>query len=273
MNINQINRICKQCNIAKSINDFYKTYCGTHTSKCKKCTSYNNLKNIYNAKLHGGSKNKDFKKHQKILMDQGKRQCLKCKEVKVLSDYHITRNKYTSYCKLCYCNNAKEYHKHNYVSKAITRDECGVPLDKRDELIDLYKNSTFTLCEIAKKIGVNVGTLYAWQNQGIFNGMERLSSTFSYERAKQGMLMKEGKRLCRTCNEVKLLNNFYYGNKGYLSYCKTCMNAPKRPLQARVECNNPQLQQSCVDIVVQNTNIPKETNIVGCAQELAFETY
>jgi transposase-like protein len=302
----EVSRICKQCNIAKSINDFYKIYNGDHASKCKMCTINNmerrsenidfrknqkilmaegkrqctkckevkdisaytmcrNTPSSYckicyrnfakeNHKQYYITKVTDFMKQQKLLMDEGKHQCTKCNEVKDLSEYYIIRNKHSSYCKQCYCNNAKVYHKQNYVAKHIPRDECGVPIDKRDKLIDLYKNSTLSLGEIAKEIGVSATTLHAWDIQGIFNGIERKASTLTYVRAKQKALKAEGKRLCRTCNEVKLLSDFYRNTLRYLSYCKTCLNAPKKPLHAIVECDKS--QQACVEIVnMHSTNI------------------
>jgi len=95
-------KICSKCRVEKSVNDFAtnkKLKCG-YSSQCYTCGNSKERKEKERQKRR--EKNPeyyDFIDEKKILLQQGKCRCYKCREIKSIEDYPNT--KYISYCKEC----------------------------------------------------------------------------------------------------------------------------------------------------------------------------
>jgi hypothetical protein len=89
-------RVCKQCGIEKSINEFHlsKVNRGGHKLICAKCYNWN----------HRPQKFKEFVIEKQKLAEKGLKRCPRCKEIKEIIEYAFSKQKkdgLRSYCKSC----------------------------------------------------------------------------------------------------------------------------------------------------------------------------
>jgi transcription elongation factor Elf1 len=173
-------KICNQCNIEKSINEYYKRTDGTYNASCKICTCNNQRKNRYERILRGPSAFSERRKKQKLLRKDGKHECYTCKEVKDLSEFYYQpkRNRYVSYCKTCHNMHGRAWLERVYYPSILPEDNSIIspitlrtPADKQNKVFDLYKNTPLSTYKIAKTTGLGTSTIQIWKKQRIFDSM------------------------------------------------------------------------------------------------------
>jgi len=129
-------------------------------------------------------------KEKEKLFNEGKKKCARCGEIKLITEFNKSgSNRYQSRCRVCTKAEFKIWRKKNYLE--VREKQRKKRWDKRTpEQKEKY------LAEKAYR--------------------EELHS-----------LQKEGKRRCRMCNEVKILDEFHTDNSVKVfynkkSYCKSC---------------------------------------------------
>lgn len=85
----EITKVCKKCNTAKSLDDYYvrKDRNNAPHATCKECARTRNDKN--KQKTLSPEKIAQIEKYrqQKVNLEQGLKECLTCKELKTTEDY------------------------------------------------------------------------------------------------------------------------------------------------------------------------------------------
>ena len=185
----------KQCNMCKQIlpidNFEIATKEGYRRGKCKTCVC---IKNFVKRKPERTEddywKWKNEIKEKKKLSNEGKRKCTCCGEIKLLTEFNKSGSKgYQPHCRVCTRAQFKTWHK---------------------------KNNPVIRKRSRKK----------YYNKRTPEQQEKYLAEKAYKE-ERNLLQKEGKRRCRVCNTIKILDEFpndssgkvYYGKK---CYCKCC---------------------------------------------------
>lgn len=121
----EVTKVCKECSRVKSLDEYYvrKDRNNAPHATCKECSNTEQDKKKF-AKL-SLEKQEQVLQHrqQKAHLEQGKKQCLSCKEVKVIEEYmtQVGIIKY-SHCSSCRPDWEKQYFDQN-PEKRIGRDK------------------------------------------------------------------------------------------------------------------------------------------------------
>lgn len=133
----EITKVCKKCNTAKSLDDYYvrKDRNNAPHATCKECARTRNDKN--KQKTLSPEKIAQIEKYrqQKVNLEQGLKECLTCKELKTTEDYMTrTGNILYAHCSICRQLRDKEYFANN-PEKQIRRHETVL---KNRDLVAAY---------------------------------------------------------------------------------------------------------------------------------------
>tara|TARA_B000000557_G_scaffold119464_1_gene96969 strand:- start:42 stop:1094 length:1053 start_codon:yes stop_codon:yes gene_type:complete len=183
---------CSRCNKILPIDDFkIATKEGHRRGECKTCVSIKNF-----IKRKPGRTEDDYWKWQneikekEKLFNEGKKKCTCCGEIKLITEFNKGGTTgHQPYCRVCSKSKFKTWHTNN-------NEEIKVRNREKSHNRRTPEEKEKYLAEKAYK--------------------EELH-----------LLQKEGKRRCRVCNTIKILDEFpndnsgrvYYGKK---SYCKCC---------------------------------------------------
>jgi len=183
---------CNRCNKILPIDNFeIATKEGYRRGECKTCVS---IKNFVKRKPERTEddywKWQNEIKEKKKLFNEGKRRCTCCGEIKLLTQFNKSGSKgYQPHCRVCTRAKFKIWHRKN-------NPEIRVKKRKQTHNKRTPEQQEKYLAEKAYK--------------------EELH-----------LLQKEGKRRCRVCNTIKILDEFPNDNSGRVhygkkSYCKCC---------------------------------------------------
>ena len=183
---------CNRCNKILPIDNFeIATKEGYRRGECKTCVS---IKNFVKRKPERTEddywKWQNEIKEKKKLFNEGKRRCTCCGEIKLLTQFNKSGSKgYQPHCRVCTRAKFKIWHRKN-----------------NPEIREKKRKQT--------------------HNKRTPEQQEKYLAEKAYKEELH-LLQKEGKRRCRVCNTIKILDKFpndssgrvHYGKK---SYCKCC---------------------------------------------------
>ena len=183
---------CKRCNKILPIDDFeVATKDGYRRGECRTCGCIIEFINRKPGRTEDDYWEwKDKLQAKEKLFNEGKRKCGRCGEIKLLSEFNKGGNKgYHSNCRVCSKEQFKIWHRKN-----------------NPEIRERKRKQT--------------------HNKRTPEQQEKYLAEKTYKEELH-LLQKEGKRRCRICNTIKILDEFpndncgrvHYGKK---SYCKCC---------------------------------------------------
>lgn len=184
----------KQCTICKQIlpidNFAIATKDGHRRGECKTCVSIKTFVKRKPEKTEDDYwKRQNEIKEKEKLFNEGKKKCTRCDEIKLITEFNKSGSKrYKPHCRVCSKAQFKIWHKNNPEIRERNRK---------------------------KK-----------HNKRTPEQQEKYLAEKAY-REELHSLQKEGKRRCRMCNEVKILDEFHNHNSHQTfynkkSYCKSC---------------------------------------------------
>ena len=185
-------RQCTRCNKILPIDDFeIATKEGHRRGECRECGKIKDFISRKPGRTEDDYwKMKDEEKEKEKLFNEGKRKCGRCGEIKLLSEFNKGGFKgYHSTCRVCSKAQFKIWHRKN-----------------NPEIREKKRKQT--------------------HNKRTPEQQEKYLTEKAYKEELH-LLQKEGKRRCRVCNTIKILDEFpndncgrvHYGKK---SYCKCC---------------------------------------------------
>lgn len=224
-------KVCIECSIKKPLSDFY--FNEKRQSYNKVCRTCEYLIRKQREQSEKSSIKKKLQEENEELLKHSKKKCNICLQIKDLSEFYYRKEqqRYRNECKLCILQKQKENRDVKSIEKkrikAIEKANKTIPKSKicskcniEKPLNEFRTNKSGYIFTVCKQCEYNLNMQRYYKRKMQDNHYKAI-----YEaKLEQDKLLKEHKKKCLICFEIKDLSEFYYRSdlKQYRNWCIEC---------------------------------------------------